>query len=140
MRHGSSDEVLKATTLLSALLREAYLAHEGKLSYRPALIDARAVYEMIIANLSHDDFRVRAWSARSLRGLAVLPGSAAEKELSQLLDDENWFVRLLAIIAVNEIADMSEYLPWAAATELEPVVRRQIELLQGKDWQIEEMP
>lgn len=140
IKAGSPDERIKAAFLLGALLREDQLAQSGQLSYRPRPVDVDTIRGLIAENLTHEDFRVRAWSAYAFRTLPLSASSGEAEKLAELLSDTSWLVRLMAFHALEPVAEMTQYLRWTAAVDQEPVVQRQAQMLLETPWEIIDMP
>ena len=140
MQNGTSEERVRAAHLLGGLLREALLARQGQLTYNLQRIDEGTIRKLLAENLAHADFRVRAWSAYTLRGLPISPDSLEAQHLGQLLGDEHWFVRFMAAQTLEPVAEMDEYYRWATAIERNELVLRQAQFMQGQPWQIIDVP
>ena len=133
---GTGDERIKAVRLFTVLLREMKVAPQR---YRGRSLNTKVIREMIRKNLSHTDFRVRAWTAHALASLSPLvPKEAAH--LGNLINDDNWFVRFMAIQTLSPAIDLTEYFRWSDTLEKHAILKRQIQLLRGLNWQIEELP
>ena len=139
-RAGSDDERVRATRFLGALLKEAHLAETGQLGYPSRPVDTVKISGMITENLTHPDFRVRAWSAFALRSLPLPPNSEQADRLAATLSDSHWFVRFMGIHALLPTADLQEYFDWSGKIEQNELVRRQIQLQQGIAWERIDMP
>jgi hypothetical protein len=137
---GEVNERIRATQLMAGLLREYQLARRQRLNYNVRSIDERAIREIISRNLSHTDNRVRAWSAYALHSLPLAADSPEGQKLAELLNDYAWFVRFMAINTLQPIADLTEYFNWVHVLEKDPLILRQIQLLQRQPWEVVDMP
>jgi len=140
LRSGSEEERIKTVQLLSGLLLEAQLAGQGQLAYKPHPIDEKNIRELIGKNLAHDDFRVRAWSAYALRQLPVTAGDKEMETRAALLSDTNWLVRLLDMLSLEPLVDLTGYLSWSNDFDANPIIKRQGRLLLNQPWEIMEVP
>lgn len=140
IRTGSADERVSAIGLFSALLREDYLARSGRLSYRPQPVDIQQINNAMLENLTYPDPRVRAWTAYALRNLPLAAQPAMIDRLGTLLTDDSWLVRLTTVLALHDQTNLKEYFDWAATTEQQPVMIRQIQLLRHQPWETMDLP
>jgi HEAT repeat protein len=125
---------------MSGLLHEAEFSQKNLLDYLPKKIDSYSIRELITDNLNNSDFRVRAWSAYSFRGLSLSAGSTAAQRLGELLSDPEWFVRFMAVYSLEPIADLTEYLNWVSTIDENELVNRQAKLQLQQPWEVIEMP
>jgi len=133
MKDGKTDQIISATSLIAGLIEEAVLAKQKKISYAVRPIDSGSLYQALVKNLSHDDFRVRAWTAYELRRLPLDANSQAAAKLVALLNDPHWFVRLMVLQTLDPLLDLQDYYAAALADDAaDDIVKRQIKLLQGK--------
>lgn len=139
LENGTPDERVGAAHLAGGLLREAQLARKGLLRYNVRRINEAALRELLVENLKHEDFRVRAWSAYAFVELPISAGSPEGQQLAELLADEHWLVRFMAAQTLEPLTDMGAYLRWARIDKSE-VVRRQAQLMAGEPWEVIEMP
>jgi len=136
-QNGTAQERIHATRLLAGLVHEAELARRGQLSYRVQTINVTDLKDIIIQNLSHSDPMVRGWSVYALHQLILTPDSPAVSHLSEIIsttEQTQWLERFMALEVLDPIADLSDYLPWAANIETNPLLRRQILLYQHLPW------
>ncbi|RLJ01249.1 MAG: hypothetical protein DRP08_05745, partial [Candidatus Aenigmatarchaeota archaeon] len=136
LQSGSPDERIKAVRLFAAMLREMKIAPQR---YRARSLNTKVIREMISKNLKHSDFRVRAWTAQTLASLSPLSPLDA-KYLGNLINDKEWFVRFMAIQTLSPTIDLTEYFRWSETLEKHDVLKRQIQVLRGMPWQVEELP
>ncbi len=136
LQNGTPDERIKAVRLFAALLREMKIAPQR---YRNRSLNSKVIRQMIAKNLSHSDFRVRAWAAQTLAALSPLDPEEA-KYMGDLISDKNWFVRFMAIQTLSSTIDLAEYFRWSETLEKHAVLKRQIQLLRGMPWQVEKLP
>lgn len=136
IRSGTTDERIKATRLFTALLREMKIAPHR---YRTRTLNTKVIRELIHKNLRHSDFRTRGWTAQAIRSLS--PFNPLEtKLLGDLINDKNWFARFMAVQTISPVIDLNEYYRWSETLESHAVLKRQIQWLQGKPWQVNELP
>jgi len=126
---------VKSAAILGGLLREEQRSRQGEIAYRRHKISAQTIQPLLIANLEDPDFRVRAWTAYALRDLSQMRRSLADK-----LNDSHWFVRFMTVMALESQADLEDYGQWAATEEKKSVLQRQGLRLQGKPWEIINIP
>jgi tetratricopeptide (TPR) repeat protein len=136
IQKGTPDERIKAIRLFTALLREMKIAPER---YRGRSLNSTVIRELIQKNLNHSDFRVRGWTAHALSTLSAVKAQEA-KYLGSLLNDENWFARLMTIRTLSAAIDLSEYFRWSDTLEKNEILKRQVQLLRGFPWQVVELP
>ena len=129
MRSASADERITAGLKLGALLTAA--SNQA---------DSATLQALLSENLTHPNFRVRAWSAYALHDVALTPGSETAGRMAALLGDKHWFVRFMAAESLSHIADIDDYLTWARAVESNRIVKRQIQYLADSPWDIIDMP
>jgi len=139
-RNGSPDQRIAAVRLLGALLREAELARQRRLDYRPLAVDTTALRRLLTQNLAHPDTRVRAWTAQALCASDAQLDRDELARLGDLLNDGNWFARLLAVDALAPRADLTDYLGWAQDEGQHTLLQRQLLLLQHKPWPVLDLP
>lgn len=138
LRSGTAPERIKSSRVLCALLREESLAREGKLAYRSHAIRSKeTLLKGVAANLSHQDFRVRAWTAYHVKSLPASMAGPLASELGKLLTDEHWFVRFMAMHTMVALTDMSDFMEWALGNEKNQINKRQIQLWLEKPWEIQ---
>ncbi len=140
IRSGSADERIETTRLFTGLIAEASLAGAGRLNYQPQPVDAQECFRAIVDNLTDPDPRVRAWSAMALRDLPLSKQPRALQRLGDLLTDEHWFVRFMAIYALQGKTDLSEYYQWSLTSETHPVVKRLVGVLTGQPLDVIDLP
>jgi len=136
-RFGTPKERIKTIRLIAGLLREADLARQGRLSYQPQAIKTDILQKIITDNLNHTDAQVSGWSVYALRGLTITAQSEQAQKLAELLSDAgdaNWFVRFMAVETLYPTTDLTEYFQWAEVLEKNPLLRRQMQFLQGQPW------
>jgi len=140
LRTGSTNNRIQSARLMSGLLHEEELSQKNLLDYLPKKIDSYSIRELLADNLNNSDFRVRAWSAYSFRGLSLSAGSTAAQRLGELLSDPEWFVRFMAVYSLEPIADLTEYLNWVSTIDENELVNRQAKLRLQQPWEVIEMP
>lgn len=130
-------EQYQATHTFAALWRDLTTAPSGQ---GIPSINTRLMRELIRKNLTHDDFRIRAWSAHFLHEFMPTLEPSEAAALSGMLNDDHWFARFMALRALFGSIDLTEYFQWSASIEEHPLIGRQIDLYQDKPWQIQPLP
>jgi len=137
---GTTQQRIQAANLLSGLIQEAQLAQNGTLAYRSQPLDIAALGGLLPENLNYTDPRVRGWCAYALGKTELSPQAPVTHKLITLLEDKNWFVRLMTAQTLVSVADLTEYLRWTTITDENEIVKRQAQFYLQKPWEIVEVP
>jgi len=137
---GSVNKRISALKLFASLLTEDRLARRGQLNYQPYPVDTVAIRSALASNLSNPEPRVRvaaAWSFQALDGKLT---TRETRLLAEMINDDHWLCRFMVLNTLQPITDLSEYFDWAETFEENPLIKRQIKLLQNQPWQVIELP
>lgn len=137
---GTAQQRIQATNIISGLIQEAGLSQNGTLTYRSRPIDIAALWGLLPDNLNYTDPRVKGWCAYALGKTGLTPQASATHQLVTLLEDKNWFVRLMSTQALVSVADLTEYLRWSNITDENEIVKRQAQFYLQKPWEVIEIP
>ncbi|MBN2842137.1 MAG: HEAT repeat domain-containing protein [Sedimentisphaerales bacterium] len=138
LQNGKEQEKIQAAILFVGLLKESIASREGKLAYKPRIVDYDKTLNALLANLNDSSWQVRAWTAHSLDGL--LNDKKIVNALSALLKDPDWFVRLMALNTLKNSVRIDTVIDWFAQNETDPTIQRQISLWNNTPWSVEPLP
>ncbi len=138
LQEGKEEEKIQAAYLFAGLLKESIASREGKLAYKPRIVDYDRTVDAIITNLKDSTWQVRAWTAHSLDGL--LNDKKIVNALSTLLKDPDWFVRLMVLNTLRRSVKIDTVIDWFAENETDPTIQRQISIWKSTPWSVEPLP
>jgi len=137
---GSVNKRISALKLFASLLMEDRLARRGQLNYQPYPVDTVAIRSALASNLSNSEPRVRAVAAWSLQALQDKLTTREIRQLAKMINDDHWLCRFMVLDTLQPITDLNEYFDWAETFEENPLIKRQIKLLQNQPWQVIDLP
>ena len=139
LRTGQPDDRIRAARLFAAILKENQLAAKNKLFYKSVKLDYKKTVKSILANISHENPSIRAWTVYSLKGL-LKEDKSVINQVTAKLDDSDWFVRLMALNVLHKVVNIDSVVKWFAENEKDETILRQIHLWQGEKWEKIEVP
>ncbi|MBN2375950.1 MAG: hypothetical protein JXD22_06100 [Sedimentisphaerales bacterium] len=137
---GSANKRINALKLFASLLMEDRLARRGQLNYQPYPVDTVAIRSALASNLSNPEPRVRAVAAWSFQTFQYKLTTREIRQLAEMINDDHWFCRFMVLDTLEPITDLNEYFDWAETFEENPLIKRQIKLLQNQPWQVIDLP
>ena len=138
LRKGQPDERVEAAQLFAAILRENQLADKGNLFYKSTRLNYEKTINAILANISHENPIIRAWTVNALSGL--LNDKSILNAVTSKLDDPDWFVRLMSLYALKSSLNIDSVIQWFSENEKDETILRQIQLWRDADWEIKDVP
>lgn len=140
-RHGSSNEKIAAVQTIGGLLRESYLVDMGQARYAVSPLKNRDLLRSWISStLTDEDFRVQAWSAFSLRNLPLAENPRELKQLTQLLNSPNAFVRFMVVHTLDSAVNLQGYYQWTLKNEEMNLITRQALWKTDQPWPTQPCP
>ena len=138
LRTGNADERIEAGILFAGILKENQLAAQGKLFYQSTKLDYARTLKAILANTSHENPLIRAWTIYALDGL--LKDKNVLNVITSKLEDSDWFVRLAALNVLKKSVNISSVIDWFNENETDETILRQIKLWKQQKWETIDVP